>query len=59
MAKNNNMWYLKSKGIWAGVLLILYSIYEYAMTGVFDPSKFLTGLGIVGIRHGIEKARQE
>jgi hypothetical protein len=56
MTDNSNLWYLKSKGIWAGVLLMLYSIAEWYLTGNFDPTKFLTGLGIVGIRHGIEKA---
>lgn len=59
MRENSNMWYLKSKGIWSGVLLILYSIYEYVATGTFDPTKFLMGLGILGIRHGIEKAKSE
>ena len=58
MTDNKNLWYLKSKSIWAGILLILYSIYEYYATGHFDPTKFLTGLGIIGIRHSIEKTSQ-
>jgi hypothetical protein len=55
MSEDNNLWYLKSKGMWAGMLLIAYSIYEYIMTGNFDPTKFLIGLGIIGIRHKQEK----
>jgi hypothetical protein len=58
MAENNNLWYLKSKGIWAGILLILYSIYEYWTTGIFRPEIFLMGLGIIGIRHKQEKETQ-
>jgi hypothetical protein len=56
MPEKDDYWYLKSKSIWAGVLLIGYSIYEYVMTGNFDPTKFLMGLGIIGIRHSIEKS---
>jgi hypothetical protein len=55
MSGNNKLWYLKSKGMWAGMLLIAYSIYEYWVTGNFDPTKFLMGLGIIGIRHKQEK----
>jgi hypothetical protein len=58
MSENNNLWYLKSKGIWSGILLILYSIYEYWATSNFDPTKFLMGLGIIGIRHKQEKQTQ-
>jgi len=58
MADDNNLWYLKSKGMWAGMLLIAYSIVEWYLTGNFDPTKFLTGLGIIGIRHAIEKQSQ-
>lgn len=55
MRDNSNMWYIKSKSIWSGVLLIVYSIIEYIVTGHFDPSKLLTGLGIIGLRHAIQK----
>lgn len=48
-------WIVKSKGMLAGILLIIYSIYEYASSGNFDVNKFLTGLGILGIRHAIHK----
>ena len=48
-------WYVKSKSIWAGVGLILYAILKFVLFGEQDIQAFLTGLGILGLRHAIEK----
>ena len=48
-------WYLKSKGMLAGFLLIAYSILKYVLFGEFDVEAFLTGFGFIGIRHKLEK----
>lgn len=50
-------WY-KSKGIWAGALAIVYSLYLLVTTGSVDfqtVMAFLTGLGFIGIRHAMKK----
>jgi len=46
---------LKSKSFWAGIGLMVYAVLKYIYFGVFDTQAFLTGLGILGIRHAISK----
>jgi len=55
MAKKNNLWYLKSKGMLSGFGFIAYAILKYVLYGEFDINAFLMGLGILGIRHAVEK----
>jgi len=48
-------WYVKSKSVWAGIGLILYAILKFVLFGEPDIQAFLTGLGILGLRHAIQK----
>ena len=48
-------WYVKSKSVWAGIGLILYAILKFVLFGEQDIQAFLTGLGILGLRHAIQK----
>jgi len=45
----------QSKGIWAGILLILLALYEFATgeNAMSAAETFFAGLGITGIRHAI------
>lgn len=52
-------WYIKSKSVWSGVLLIVYAIIEYVLYGNLDPQKILLGLGIIGLRDAIHKNKTE
>ena len=48
--------YIKSKGIWAGALMMLHGIVLALLAGQPTPeaiNAFLTGLGIVGIRDAV------
>ena len=54
MAKDQ-YWYLKSKGMIAGIALIIYSVLHWYLFGEFKTETFLLGLGILGIRHKLEK----
>jgi len=47
----------QSKGVWAGLLLIVSALYQMVATGTIDLSSIQTallGLGVVGIRQAIE-----
>jgi hypothetical protein len=54
-----NAWWVRSKTFWSGALMIVYSILEYITTGNFRPEIFLTGLGLIGLRHSQEKLKNE
>lgn len=51
-------WYIKSKGMLAGFGFIAYALLKYWLYGDFDIEAFLMGLGLVGIRHAIEKKKR-
>ena len=51
----NKEWY-KSKGIWAGLLGVVYGAFLFVSTGRVDFEAvlaFVTGLGILGIRDAV------
>jgi len=49
-------WYIKSKGFWGGVILILVALY-YAYLEQLEQAATLfgAGLSLIGIRHAIQK----
>ena len=55
--KKDNNFPLRSKSFWSGVGLIIYGILKYLLFGELDLEAIMMGLGIIGLRHAIEKKR--